>query len=238
MKKGIVIGIIIAVLLAAAAFLVISYMQRDSSHVISLPSPVIDSGGSSLNDGIDRIDVNTETVKTVLGTLTRTENFSRTYTIKSFFDGKESEQTLNYWQSGEKIKLSISKDKTVRNILVLGSDLYIWYDGSSAVFKSKLSESSASKEIDMFSSLVTYEDIKDVPQENILDASYIEQSGQPCIYVEYKSGELGYTYQVYISVNSGLLYSMKKLDGDDTIFSMDSGTTDLSTPSDDIFTIP
>ncbi|MEA4896337.1 MAG: hypothetical protein VB064_13915 [Oscillospiraceae bacterium] len=238
MRKGIIFGIIAAVILASVAFLLITYTQKDNSNAVSLPSPAADSSGGSLEGAFDRIEVNAETVKTVLGTLSRHESFSRSYTLKSVWDGGQSEQTLNYWQSGGKIRLSISSGKTVKNILVLGSDLYVWYDGSSAVFKSQLGESSIDMEIDRFSSLITYEDIKDVPQEDIIDAYYVDQAGQPCIFVEYSSGELGYIYQVNIAIDTGLLVSMTKMDKDEPIFSMTSVSTDLSTPADSVFDVP
>ena len=238
MKKSVIIGIIVVGLLAAAAFLIITYSQKDNSHVVSLPSPAAESSGGFLGDSVDHIEVTPETVKTVLGTLSRPESFARSYTVKSIWNGGQSEETLSYWQSGENIKLSITKNKTVRNILVRGSDLYVWYDGSSGVFKSKLSESSVSKEVDRFSRLVAYEDILDIPQEDILDAYYVDQSGQPCIYVKYKSGKLGYIYQANIAVDTGLLVSMNKSDKDKLIYSMDSVSTDLSTPSESVFDIP
>ncbi|MFB0919900.1 MAG: hypothetical protein QMB62_03315 [Oscillospiraceae bacterium] len=238
MKKGVIIGIIVAVLLAAAAFLIITYSQKDSSHAVSLPSPATESSGSFLGGGIDRIEVTPETVKTALGTLMRPESFTRTYTIKSVWTGGQSEETLSYWQSGEKVRLSITENKTVRNILVRGTDLYTWYDGSSGVFKSKLGESSVDEEIDRFSRLITYEDIKDVPEENIRDAYYIDKSGQPCIYVEYKSGTLNYVYQLYIAIDTGLLVSESKYDGGKLIYSMESSPAEISTPSDSVFDVP
>lgn len=238
MKKPIFIGIIAVVIIAALAFVIITSGQSGSSHTISLPSPTADDGSSSGSDGIDRIEVNPKTVKTVLGTLTRAESFSRTYKIKNYWDGSESESTLNYWQNGSSIRLSITQDNTVRNILVLGNDLYVWYDGSSGAFKSQLSESNVSREIDMFSGLVTYEDIKEIPQEDILNAGYVDHSGQSCIYAEYKSGELNYVKHLYVSINTGLLVSLEKYDGDTLVYSMESVSIELSTPSDDVFNIP
>lgn len=238
MKKGIIIGIVVAVILASVAFLIITDSQKDNSHVVTLPSPATESSGGFFNDGVDRIEVNPETVKTALGTLLRPKSFSRSYTVKSVWNGGQSEETLNYWQSGENIRLNISKNKTVRNILVRGNELYVWYDGSSGVFKSKLDESSVGKEVDRFSGLITYEEIMDVPQENILDTYYIEQSGQPCIYVEYKSGTLNYVNQLYIAIDTGLLVSASKYDGGKLIYSMESSSPELSTPSDSVFDIP
>ncbi|PKM72108.1 MAG: hypothetical protein CVU91_10250 [Firmicutes bacterium HGW-Firmicutes-16] len=238
MRKSIIIGIMVAVILAAAAFLVISYTQKDNSHVVSLPSPAAESSGGFINDGVDRIEVNPKTVKTALGTLVRPESFSRSYTVKSVWDGGHSEETLNYWQSGENIRLSISKNKTVRNILVRGSDLYVWYDGSSGVFQSKLGESTVAEEVDRFSGLITYEYIMDIPQEDIIDAYYIAQSGQPCIYVEYKSGTLDYVNQLFVAIDTGLLVSASKYDGGKLIYSMESVSTELSTPSESVFDVP
>lgn len=238
MKKRIILGSIATVIIVVIAYLIIVFGPTDNSHVISMPSPAVDSGANINIDSISRAEVSPETVKAVLGTLARPESFSHAYTIKSYWDGGESESTLNYWQNVGNIRLSISQDNTVKNILIRGSDLYVWYDGSFGVLKSKLSESSISKEVDMFSRLVTYEEIMDISQENILDAYYIIHSGQPCVYVEYKSGELNYVYHIYISVDKGLLVSAEKYDAGKLIYSMQAASPELSTPSDDIFDIP
>lgn len=238
MKKRIIYGSIATIIIVIIAYLVIVFGPADNSHVISMPSPAVESGGNTNNDSINRVEVSPETVKVALGTLARPESFSRTYTIKSYWDGGKSESSLNYWQNVGNIRLSISQDNTVKNILIRGSDLYVWYDGTYGVWKSKLSESNISKEVDAFSSLITYEEIMDIPQENIIDAGYGEHSGQPCIYVKYKSGVLNYVNHLYVSVDTGLLVSTEKFDGDKLIYSMESVSPELSTPSDDFFDIP
>jgi|GEM_PF-1219029 len=240
MKKRIIYGVIAIIIIVAIVILVNAFGSTDDSHVITMPSPAIDSGGSISDDGIDRIEVSSENVKTVLETITRAESFSRTYTIKTLWNGGKSTSTstLTYWQKGDNIRMSISQGNTVRNILILGDDLYIWYNGTYGVWQSKLSESSVSMEVDRFSELVTYEDIKGIPQEDILDASYAVHLDQPCIYAEYKSGELNYIYHVYVSINTGLLVSIEKYDGEDLIYSMESDSTELSTPPDNLFSIP
>ena len=238
MKKRIIYGCVAVVIIVAIVILVKALSSPDDSHAINMPSPVVDSGGSAGDDGINRVEVTPETFKAVLGTLSRAESFSRTYSIKTYWDGGESESTLSYWQKGGNIRISISQNETVRNILVIGNDLYVWHDGSSGVFKSKLSESSVSREVDKFSGLVTYEDIMEIPQEDILDAGYDVHSGQSCILVKYKSGELNYVNRLYVSVDNGLLIAAEKYDGDTLIYSMESDSPELSTPSDEIFAIP
>lgn len=238
MNKRIIYISIAALLVITITVLINTYGSTDDSHKITLPSPTAQSSGNIGDDKINRIEVTPETVKSVLETLSRAESFSRTYSIKTYWDGGESESTLNLWRKGENIRLSISQNNTVRNILVLGNDLYIWYGGSSVVFQSKLSESSVNKEIDKFSRLVTYEDIFETPVEDILNAGYLEQSGQACIFAEYKSGNSDYVNQIYVSIDSGLLVSLSRYDGEKLINSMASVSTELSTPSDDVFEIP
>lgn len=238
MRKRILFGCIAVAIIAAIVILIKAIGSPDDSHAITIPSPAVETGGNIGDDGVNRVEVTPETVKVVLGTLARAESFSRTYTIKNYWDGGESESTLSYWQKGSNIRMNIKQNNTVRNILVLGNDLYVWYDGSSGIFKSKLSESNVSREVDMFSGLVTYEELKEIPQEDILNAGYIEHSGQACIYAEYKSGELNYVKHLYVSNDTGLLVSLEKYDGDTLIYSMESVSIELSTPSDDIFKIP
>ena len=236
--KKIGFGIVVVLAIAAAVFLIVTNWRNDDAHQISVPSPAVDSGGGINHDGVTRIEVTPETLKVSLGTLARAESFSRTYAIKTFWNGGESESDLSYWQKGANIRLSITNSGTVRHILVRGDDLYVWYDGYSGVFKSKLSESNVSKEVDMFSGLLTYEELMDVPQEDIQDAGYADRSGQPCIYAVYKSGELGYVSHIYISIDTGLLLSTEKYDGDTLVYSMSSVSPDLSTPPDSVFEIP
>ena len=238
MKKRIIYGCVAVVIIVVIVFFVKTLSSPYDSHAINMPSPAVDSSGNTSDDGINRVEVTPETVKAVLGTLSRAESFSRTYSIKTYWDGGESESNLSYWQKGSNIRMSISQNETIRNILVIDNDLYVWYDGSSGIFKSKLSESSVAREVDKFSGLVTYEDIMEVPQEDILNAGYDVHSGQSCIIVEYKSGELDYVNRLYISVDNGLLIAAEKYDGETLIYSMESDSPELSTPSDEIFAIP
>ncbi|MBP8639919.1 MAG: hypothetical protein KBI01_03320 [Oscillospiraceae bacterium] len=238
MRKRILFVCVAIAIIAAIVILIKAIGSTDNPHAITIPSPAAESGGYIGDDGVNRVEVNPETVKVVLGTLSRAESFSRTYTVKNYWNGGESEDTLSYWQKGSNIRINIKRNNTVRNILVLENDLYVWYDGSSGVLKSTLSKSDVAREVDMFSGLVTYEDIKEIPQEDILNAGYTEHSGQACIYCEYKSGELNYVKRLYVSNDTGLLVSLEKYDGDTLIYSMESVSIELSTPSDNIFQIP
>ena len=239
MNKRIIIGIIITVLIVAAAILMRTYGPTDTSHKIILPSPAGGNIGNTENDNINRVEVTTENVQSVLETLKRADSYSRTYTFKSYWEGGVDETTQSLWRKGDKARVSITQDKSIKNIVVNGNDLYIWYEGYSGVLHSKLGEGVVNKEVDRLSRLVTYEDLLSTAPENIIKASYeVDKSEEPCIYVEYKSGSLGYVNHIYVSIQSGLLVSSSRYDGDKLIDSIEAAPTDLSTPPDNTFKIP
>ena len=232
---SIAVAIIIVVVVSLKFFSPSSY-----NLAISVPSPAGTSSGSSSSDGKQRLEVTPDTVQAVLKTLVRADSFSRTYTIKSYWTGGESDSTLKMWQKAKNIRLNISQNNTVKNILVRGTELYIWYDGVSGVFTSELSDDKVNSEVDKFSRLVTYEDIYDSAAENITKAAYETEpvTGQACIFAEYKSEDGNYVNQIYVSIDSGLLVSTNIHENNVLVYSMESSSPELSTPADDIFTPP
>ncbi len=239
MNRRIIYAIFAFVAITALVFLVLSYQEQEDPYTISLPSPALESGGMLDGNKADSIEVSPRTLKAVLGTLVRTESYSRTYTVTDYADGGQKKETaLSLWQKGGSVRLSITEGNAVRNLLVRDGSLYIWYNGYAGVFQSALPKDALSRETDRFTRLVTYEDILELPQEDILDAGYVDMDGQPCIFVEYRSGLLGYVTRVNIAVGSGLVISIEKYDGDALLFAMASGSTDLSTPPDSVFDIP
>ena len=239
MNKRIVFGIVALVIIVAVIYIVKVYAPLDSSHEIVMPSPTTDNGDSIGSDESNHIVVNTETVKTALSTLSRTDSFSGTYTVERYWSDGSSTSTLSCWQNGDKVKLEIEQDDTVKNILFIGDDIYIWYSSTYGVFKSKLSENNLKSEIDMFSGLITYENIMDTPQQNITDAQFINQAGQPCIYIEYQDGSDNYVNQIVVSIDTGLLISEKIYDGEELIYSIEAASPLVpSAPQEDVFKTP
>jgi hypothetical protein len=239
MNRRIIYAILAVIAITALVFLVLSYQEPDDPYTVTLPSPAVESGGMLDGNNGNSIEVTPRTLKAVLGTLVRTESYSRTYTVTDYANGGQKKETaLGLWQKGGSVRLSITEGSAVRNILVRDGSLYIWYNGYTGVFKSALPEDALRREIDRFTRLVTYEDILELPQEDILDAGYADVDGQPCIFAEYRSGQLDYVTRINIAVGSGLVVSIEKYDGDTLLFTMASGPTDLSTPPDSVFDIP
>jgi hypothetical protein len=237
MKKPLFYGSIALAIIIIVVVVIRLLSPSNHNLTISVPSPVTSSSGSNLSDGKKRLEVTPDTVQTALKTLARAESFSGTYTFKSYWTGGESDSTLKMWRKSENIRMNISKNNTVKNILVRGDELYIWYDGASGVLSSKLSDSSLSSDVDKFSKLLTYEDIYNIPIEDITDAGYREENSQPCIFVEYKSSDGIYVNQIYVSTDSGLLVSSNISKADTPVYSMTSDIS-ITTPPDDVFTVP
>ena len=228
-------------LTAAAVVIVVLVVVRlclpvRTEHDISLPTPA--GSGSTLNSGIRRADVTKDTVQAVLQTLVRAESYSRVYRVTTLWTGGQSESTVSVWKSGGKTRVSTASGSTTKNVLLDGKTLSIWYGSSGAVFRTQLTDSADTRELDEFSRLVTYEGVLDVSAESILDADYVDHGGQSCIYVKYKSGSNNYVNQIYVAISSGLLVSAEIDDGETAVYKMDSVSTDLSVPADSSFTPP
>lgn len=240
MKKPLFYGSIAAAIIIVIVVMLKLLSPTSYNLAISVPSPAGTSSTSASSDGKKHLDVTPETVQTALKTLSRADSFSRTYSIKSYWNNgaNESDSTLKMWQKSKNMRLNISENNTAKNILVRDNKLYVWYDGVNGVFSSELSDSALSSETDKFSRLVTYEDIYNVPSGDITDAGYRDENSQSCIFAEYKSSDGNYVNQIYVSIDSGLLVSTYIHEGTALVYSMESVSSEISTPADDIFDIP
>ncbi len=225
----------IAAVAVVVIVVVILSLPTKTEHNISIPTPA--ATGDDANSSIRRADVTKDTVQSALKTLKRAENYSRVYKVTTLWSGGQRESTLSVWKSGDKTRISISRGGTVKNFLISGTDLSIWYDGSNSVFHSTLSDTAAAPELDAFSRLITYEGILDVPADDVLIGDYVEHGGQNCVYAKYETNN--YVNQIYVSVVSGLLVSAEIDDGDNKpVYKMESVSTELTAPAETLFSPP
>jgi len=236
LKDKMALAIAAAVVIAVVVVVRLCLPVR-AEHEISVPSPA--ASGMSASDSIRRADVTKDTVQAVLQkTLSRAASYSRVYKVTTLWTGGQSESTVSVWKSGDNARINTARGGTVKNVLVSGRQLSVWYDGSNSVFHSALADSGSVQELDEFSRLVTYEGIFDVPADKILDAGYVEHDGQSCIYAKYTAGSLNYVNQIYVSISSGLLVSAEIDDGETPVYRMETVSTDLTEPSASYFTAP
>ena len=225
----------IAAATVVVVVIVLLCLPKTTQHAISVPSP---TGAESTGDSIRRADVTKDTVQLLRGSLKRTASYSRVCTVKNSWSGGQSETTVSVWKKNDKTRVSIARGGSVKNILVDGKNYALWYNGSTNVFRSTLAVGTETQQLDEYARLMTYEGLFDVSADNILEAAYVDHAGQSCIYVKYRSGDLNYVNQVFISISSGLLVSAEIDDGDTPVYTMESVSTDLTTPADEYFTVP
>lgn len=237
-----ILYILIFLVLAATVwfiFLAAPASEIDTVPVI-LPTAAPDdedaNNGNDADDGPQMIAVTTDSVQTVIRTLSRADGYSRTICAESFWSGGVSRQNIDVWVRDDAAKLAISRANgtDTKYVLIDDGEKWIWYSDSNRVYRGEAAENEA----DQYQTLLSYEHILELDSECITDAGYIEYGGTMCVYVRYTSGELGYDHICYISVESGLVMGEESYDGETLIYRMSSTVADLSTPEDEVFEHP
>lgn len=238
--RAAILALFCAVLLLSGALYLLNESETPVVTLPSAPTGSSDTPGSSELGGGNYlpVDITPETVQAVVGeTLARAENYSRSVTVESFWDGGSSATKLECYVRGDDWHVISAGDGSVKHILMLSGKLYIWYGSGGEVFSGgeTLQPENAG---DLFSRTLTYEELLSLDKSQITAAGYTDHNGVGCIYAEYSSGLLGYTTRVYIGIDTGLLIAAERYDGENLIYSMTSDTPVLDTPDDSHFTVP
>ena len=240
MKARTVIGyLLLGLLLAAVIALVFRFAPSasvDTAQVIlptALPSAAPNEGEGG-DEQVQLVAVTTDTVQAVIGTLTRADSYARTLTFESFWDGGSSKRSIDVWLRGDNARFTVKQGESTKNVLLLGTELWIWYADRAEVYHGLASERAA----DEYQALLSYEDILAVNKRDIFQAGYMEYNGENCIYARYTQGELGYESCFWVSESTGLLMGSETYDGDTLVYRMSSTPADISTPDDEVFVHP
>ena len=228
-------------LLTALALTVIIMMRLFASdsgepEVILMPPVAVGIGTQNDDDTIVRAEINRENVLNVISTLERADNNYRRVLLRRLSGGSQYALTeYQVWESAGRYRVSESRRGVpVKNFLVLESEFWIWYDDSGAVFHR---EGTTFSEADPFLGLLTYEDVFDIPDEDIISVG-ISDLFLDCIHVVYRGGSFGYVTHLYVSQSTGLLIASETYDGDTLIFDMVCDFPTIGTQNDDIFSPP
>jgi len=236
-KKYYLYLIIAAAVLAVAVFVAVylSGSSRDVPEVV-LPSPAAEDSApesSAPPESDSLVEINADTVKTVLAGLSVPEGYSREVSVKSYWTGGMSERNISVWVSGSDVRIADAGGDTTRNILISGGEIRIWYDDPSQYYAGDMSG-----EAEEYMAMIDYSAVLEMREADILDADFTDYGGEACVYVRYRGGELGYVYELYVSTATGLLTGAYAYDGVLLVYSMESVSTEISTPDAEIFTPP
>ena len=206
---------VFGVLLIAAAIAIMqltSFMRRDSG-AIQLPGTSVSSDrpNGTEPDALDRVEVNIDTIRDVVSSLTRPESFRREVLVESFWEGGESSNNISVSVLGGMTSLRILPQVGVEKRIIVTPDTeYIWFRGDRVPFMRNVNSSTNDyRAADEYQMLLTFEDILSLNSEDIIDAGY---DGEDSIYAVYRSQLLGHTRTYYISLSLRLIVAAAEHD--------------------------
>jgi len=231
--------IILALLTVAGLIFFLAPGNDPDTPAVLLPTPVPTDAAAETTDsdaeaGI--LAVTPETVQTVIATLQRPGSYSRRLSVRDYWSGGSRSRSIDVWVRGSDLRLTVQTEgSTVQeNLLLRDGEKWLWYSDAPAVFHTL----SSADDADAYQSIITYEKVLRLPVSDISEAGYLDYEGTACIFVRFRSGELGYESECYIDPATGLLMGERCYDGETLVYAMDSSLPEISTPDDSVFALP
>lgn len=235
-------GITLAVL--AVAIILVAMMlggNLNRTAHITLPSSDLPkdpaAGDGAAGAALTVVEITPETVQDAIASLARPENYGRSVTIEYLWPGGSGTHELYTIVRGPWTRVDRGlPDGSTRISVTNGRETYVWYDyGEDAeVYSAPAGGISADDE----QSIPTYEDILELPVEDIVLADYRLLEPLTCIYVETTADGGGYSLRYWVSVETGLLVQAEKLLGEEVVYRMTSFYVDETRYDASRFTLP
>ena len=184
------------------------------------------------------VEVTTETVQSVIASLSRFESYYRTVSVSYFWgDGDTASIAAQIWEDGGWVRTETLLSSDVRECSIIGDErVWLWYDDGTEESAGFVYQGPAGESLtDRMQHIPTYEDVLALEPSLITQADYLEYGGQPCIYVEAEQQTMGYLYRYWISAANGLLMASETEKSGVLVYRMESGevmspiTADLTT---------
>jgi len=226
----------------AAALLVIVFvlaaflMARKGSNrdAITLPDGVPQDTTAPAAQQPDQamVTVSRDNVLKLLSTLERPEAYHQTVALSAALADGAAQGEAEIWRSGDLVRASVRRDGGEEDYLTDGKTVYLWYAGENRV--RKLAPDTSVK-LDDLIGVPSYEDLRDLTADRILEAGYLtldEGEGVNCLYVSASADDDGYSSRYWIDVDHQLLYRAYTLSGGEQIYSMQQTALELLTTED------
>ena len=239
-KRTLLAAVVIAVVLAAVLYsFSMNLFAPTPELVLADPDATASaepSGEPSGGQGGVRVEVSTQTVQSLIASLTRYESYSRTVTVEYAAQGQSvGTVSAQVWADGGWLRTDLTlASGRVEHAILGDGQLWLWYDGERTVYEGPAEGLSA----DLIQRLPTYEDVLELDKSSITAAGYEERDGQPCVYVEAKTAR-SYTERYWVSVNSGLLVAAETEEDGEVVYTMSA--RDVVSPLEEtggVFALP
>jgi len=215
-------------IVAIVGIMLLNLFVKRESDTIALPDATSSAETPAVveQDALDRVEVTVETIQAVVSTLSRPSAYKREVVIKSFWESDQAEYIISVSVMGGMTSLkTMSPAGVEKRIIVTPTTLYIWYKDDKTPYIGDLGTiGDGYRTADEWQMLVTYEDVLALNKKDIIEAGYVEYSGEDCIYAFYRSPLLDYTRKFYISRELGLIIYAEEFDETDKlVYSMTTG---------------
>lgn len=245
-KNKIIFSLLIALVIAVAVFSSFGLnLLGGGTPQIVLPTATPEGSGGAHGEGpggdgsFVRVEVDRQTVQSVIATMERLPSYSRTITLE-ISSGLEQLQpiTAKVWVDGgwTRVEQTQQDQAMGTQYTIVGEGrLYRWYAANHSYKSWDVDDEHAP---DLAQHIPTYRDVLDLEPERIVEANYVERDGMPCVYVETSVDELGYLERFWISVDTGLLVASDTVKGDNVVLRMKSSAVNALGLDEMDFTLP
>lgn len=172
------------------------------------------------------VEVTTETVQSVIASLSRIESYYRTVSVAYVWgDGDTAAITARIWEDDGWVRTeSVLNSGVTEHSIIGGEQVWLWYDDGTEDSADFIYQGPAGGTLaDRMQHIPTHEDVLALDPSLITQADYLEYEGQPCIYLEAEQQTLGYLYRYWISAYSGLLMASETEKSGVLVYRMESG---------------
>lgn len=236
-RKMTLLSVILSVLvLLLVAFIVRSNLRSHDRIVLPPPESSVEQGeqDGTESEFVQRVEIRPDTVQSAVASLERAGEYGRSITIERFWTGGHSVSVTNAFASGGWLRLDSLETSAELRHTILSPDgtIYLWFNDERTYFSAPAALSE-----DVEQGILTYEDVLDLPVEQIVLADYRSYEGAECIYVETAADENGRSERYWISTADGLLHAAERYDGDTLVYLMVVTQTGMDI-SNEAFTLP
>lgn len=236
-KRSIYLALGFGALLAVVILLLVWSGRRQSQGIV-LPESQGDSASVGEESGESRLNtlaITPETVRPAISILSRPVTYSRSQTVETFWSGGSGQSVSRAWVSGGRTRLDTQlPDGSVRHTLLSGGAAGVWYDDETEWTLLHTPQLTA----DLAGRMLTYETVRDLPVDEIVQAGYQDRDGVYCIYVETQPDQQGYADRYWVSVDTGLLHAAERLWEGELVYRFTAETPDAAAPADEMFLLP
>lgn len=195
-----------------------------------------DSENAGFPDELIRVEVTTETVQSVIATLSRPKSYYREVSIELWAgDGDPAVTTAAVWVDEGWTRSDVTApDGRVQHNLVGEERHWLWYDHESTAAEFPAGQAAA----DLTQRIPTYEDVLKLNRRDITAAGYERYGESECVYAEVEQRELGSRERYWVDVANGLLVAAERVKDEQLLYHMTAYNTESPAPLGTQFALP